>query len=145
MLMRHRGRVVCHVECRAAVDGHYQLNVDTLHIGPTVDRVGKRWADFENWYCIDAHTLLGLRAGWANDRWRAYADIRNLTDEKYVVSHAVRNVASPGDAVLNAGEPLSATSVSKCGSSRGERHGDSSCALRCRLALAFLRWAVGTC
>jgi iron complex outermembrane receptor protein len=77
-------------------------------IGPTVERVGKRWADFENSYRVDSHTLLGLRAGWENERWRAFADIRNLTDEQYVAYHSVRNVASADDAVLYAGEPLSA-------------------------------------
>lgn len=77
-------------------------------VGPTIERVGKRWADFENSYRIDTHTLIGIRAGWSNERWRVFADIRNLTDEDYVVSHSVRNAASVSDAILNPGEPLSA-------------------------------------
>jgi iron complex outermembrane receptor protein len=77
-------------------------------IGPTLERVGKRWADFANSYRVDSHTLFGLRAGWASDRWRAFADIRNFTDQKYVAYHSVRNVASPDNAILYAGEPLSA-------------------------------------
>jgi iron complex outermembrane receptor protein len=77
-------------------------------IGPTIERAGKRWADFENSYRIGAHTLFGLRAGWTGERWRAFADIRNLSDETYVAYHSVRNSASPDDAILYAGEPLSA-------------------------------------
>jgi iron complex outermembrane receptor protein len=77
-------------------------------VGPTVDRVGKRWADFANTYRVEAHTLLGLRAGLTRGKWRAFADVRNVTDEAYVVSHSVRNRAAAGDAILNPGEPLSA-------------------------------------
>jgi len=77
-------------------------------VGPTFERVGRRWADFANTYRVESHTLVGLRAGWSNERWRAYADLRNLTDEAYVASHSVRNAASAGDAILNPGEPLSA-------------------------------------
>jgi iron complex outermembrane receptor protein len=76
-------------------------------IGPTVDRVGKRWADFANTYRIEGHTIWGLRAGWTQGRWRAFADIRNLADETYVVTHSVRNVATANAPILNAGEPLS--------------------------------------
>ncbi len=76
--------------------------------GPTVDRVGQRWADFANTYRIEGHTLWGLRAGWAGDRWRVFGDLRNLADEQYVVTHAVRNVATPDAAILNPGEPRSA-------------------------------------
>jgi iron complex outermembrane receptor protein len=76
--------------------------------GPTVDRVGGRWADFANSYRIEGHTLWGLRAGWSSDRWRVFADLRNLADERYVATHSVRNVAAPEAAILNAGEPRSA-------------------------------------
>lgn len=77
-------------------------------VGPTVERVGRRWADFANSYRIYSYTLFGLRAGWTSNRWRAFADLRNLTDEEYVVSHSVRNIAPAGEAILNPGEPLSA-------------------------------------
>jgi iron complex outermembrane receptor protein len=79
-----------------------------FYIGPTIELVGERWADFANTYRIDPHTLLGLRAGWANDRWRTFAELRNLGNEEYVVSHSVRNVAAAGDRILNPGEPRSA-------------------------------------
>jgi iron complex outermembrane receptor protein len=77
-------------------------------VGPTFDRVGARWADFANTYRIPSHTLVGLRGGWSGGKWQAFAELRNVTDERYVVSHSVRNVAGPGDAILNPGEPRSA-------------------------------------
>ena len=76
--------------------------------GPTVDYVGERRADFANSYRIAGHTLWGWRAGWARDRWRVFADLRNLADEKHVVTHSVRNVAAPDAPILNPGEPRSA-------------------------------------
>ena len=76
--------------------------------GPTIDLVGERWADFANTYRIDSYALTGLRASWDSDRWRVYAELRNLTDEKYVVSHSVRNSAAVDDRILNPGEPRSA-------------------------------------
>ena len=76
-------------------------------VGPTVDRVGVRWADFANSYRIEGHTLWGLRAGWNQARWRVFADVRNLADESYVVTHSVRNVTAASAAVLNPGEPRS--------------------------------------
>jgi iron complex outermembrane receptor protein len=78
-----------------------------FYVGPTFDIVGDRYADFANAYTVDSYGLLGLRAGWSNDRWRVFAELRNLEDEVYVVSHGVRNVAAGDDAILNAGEPLS--------------------------------------
>jgi iron complex outermembrane receptor protein len=78
------------------------------HIGPMLDLVGDRWADFANSYRIGSHALLGLRAGWSNERWRAFAELRNMADRDYVVTHSVRNVASPRDRILNPGEPRSA-------------------------------------
>lgn len=78
-----------------------------FYIGPTFDFVGERYADFANTYRIDSYSLFGLRAGWANDRWRAYAELRNLEDEAYVASHSVRNIAAPGDRILRPGEPRS--------------------------------------
>ncbi|HEU4617515.1 MAG TPA: TonB-dependent receptor, partial [Gammaproteobacteria bacterium] len=78
-----------------------------FEIGPTFDVVGKRYADFANGYEIPAYSLVGLRAGWSNDRLRAFAEIHNLGDEKYVADHSVRSVARANDAILNPGEPLS--------------------------------------
>jgi iron complex outermembrane recepter protein len=79
-----------------------------FHIGPTVDVVGERWADFANTYRIESYTLFGLRAGWTAERWHAYLELRNLTDESYAASHSVRNVARSDDRILNPGEPQSA-------------------------------------
>jgi iron complex outermembrane receptor protein len=79
-----------------------------FYIGPTFELVGDRYADFVNSYTVDSYHLLGLRAGWSDDRWTVYADLRNLSDERYVANHSVRNIATPDDAILNPGEPLSA-------------------------------------
>lgn len=79
-----------------------------FHVGPTFDFIGGRFADFANTYAIDSYSLLGLRAGWSNDKWRVFAEIKNLRDEAYVASHGVRDRAAPDAALLNPGEPLSA-------------------------------------
>ncbi len=83
-------------------------NSNGFYFGPTLEFVGDRYADFVNDYSIDSYSLLGLRAGWSDDRWGVYADIVNLLDETYVASHSVRNVAAADDAILNPGAPLSA-------------------------------------
>ena len=83
-------------------------NGNGFYIGPTFEFVGDRYADFVNSYKVDSYELLGLRAGWSNDRWTVYADIRNVLDEEYVANHSVRNIAVPIDAILNPGEPASA-------------------------------------
>jgi iron complex outermembrane receptor protein len=80
-----------------------------LFVGPTFDRVAGRWADFATTYRVDGYTLFGLRGGFARGKWRAYVDVRNLTDEDYVAFHTVRNVAAPDAATLFPGEPLSAS------------------------------------
>jgi iron complex outermembrane receptor protein len=79
-----------------------------FHVGPTIEVVGERWADFANTYRIDSYSVVGLRAGWTGDRWSAFAELRNLEDEDYVASHSARNLALPGDRILNPGEPRSA-------------------------------------
>lgn len=79
-----------------------------FYIGPTFELVGDRYADFVNNYEVDSYALLGLRAGWSDDRWTVYADLRNVLDEAYVANHSVRNVAAPDAAILNPGEPASA-------------------------------------
>ena len=79
-----------------------------VFVGPTVDYVGERFADFANSYRIESHTLWGLRAGWTQGRWTAFAHIRNLADEHYVATHSVRNRAAANAPILNSGEPLSA-------------------------------------
>jgi iron complex outermembrane receptor protein len=75
--------------------------------GPTFDVVGKRFADFTNTYRVDSYSLLGLRAGWSNERWHAFGELRNLADEEYVATHGVRDTAGANAAILNPGEPAS--------------------------------------
>jgi iron complex outermembrane recepter protein len=79
-----------------------------FYVGPTFDFVGHRFADFASTYRIDSYSLLGLRAGWSNDRFRAYAELRNLLDEDYIASHGVRNLATPNAQILNPGDSTSA-------------------------------------
>jgi iron complex outermembrane receptor protein len=78
-----------------------------LFAGPSFEFVGDRYADFVNSYKISSYLLLGFRAGWSNDTWTVFSELRNLTDEAYVANHSVRNNASVGDAILNPGEPRS--------------------------------------
>jgi iron complex outermembrane receptor protein len=75
-----------------------------FHVGPTLDVVGDRFADFANTYVVDSYVLYGLRVGWGNAKWRLFADLRNLGDEDYIASHGVRDVAGGNDAILNPGE-----------------------------------------
>jgi iron complex outermembrane receptor protein len=82
-------------------------NMSGFHIGPTLELVGERFADFANTYQLDDHALLGLRAGWASSKWSVFVDARNLTDEGYIASHGVRSIATADDAILNPGEPRS--------------------------------------
>jgi iron complex outermembrane receptor protein len=77
-------------------------------VGPTFDVVDGRFADFTNTYRIDSYTLLGLRAGWSDARWRVFGELRNLADEVYVATHSVLDAAAPNAAILNPGEPRSA-------------------------------------
>lgn len=79
-----------------------------VYVGPTFDLVDDRFADFMNTYRVPSYTLVGLRAGWANERWRAFADLRNLRDDAFIATHAVRNVAAADAPILNPGEPRSA-------------------------------------
>jgi iron complex outermembrane receptor protein len=79
-----------------------------FYIGPGFDVIGERYADFVNSYKVDSYTLLGLRAGWSGDRWRAFIDVQNLQDEDYIASHGVRDRAGSDAEILNPGAPLSA-------------------------------------
>ncbi len=79
-----------------------------FYIGPTMDYVGERYADFANSYKIDDYTLFGLKSGWSNQNFKVFAEVRNLFERDYIASHGVRAVASESDAILNPGAPLSA-------------------------------------
>ncbi len=78
-----------------------------FYAGPTFDLVDDRFADFTNSYRVDSYSLLGARAGFAHDRWRAYAELRNLLDEDYIATHSVRNSASLSAQILNPGDSTS--------------------------------------
>lgn len=83
-------------------------HMNGFYIGPTVDYVGERYADFANSYKIDDYTLFGLKSGWSNQNFKIFAEVRNLFERDYIASHSVRAVASEADAILNPGAPLSA-------------------------------------
>jgi iron complex outermembrane receptor protein len=76
-------------------------------VGPTFDVVDDRFADFMNTYHVDSYTLLGLRAGWTQERWNVFADLVNATDESYVAVVGVHDSAAPDAEVLNPGSPRS--------------------------------------
>lgn len=75
--------------------------------GPTLDVVGRRYADFANGYRIDAYTLWGLRTGLAGKGWELFGELRNLADKAYVAYTRVVDVAAPDAALLYPGEPRS--------------------------------------
>lgn len=79
-----------------------------FYAGPTVDLVGKRYADFANSYTIDNYALMGLKAGWENASLRVFAELRNLTDREYIATHGVRSTAAADADILYPGEPRSA-------------------------------------
>jgi iron complex outermembrane receptor protein len=78
-----------------------------LFVGPTFDIVDSRYVDFTNTYRVDGYSLVGLRAGWSHERWRVFADLVNASDERYVATVGVRDVADADAAVLNPGQPRS--------------------------------------
>jgi iron complex outermembrane receptor protein len=75
--------------------------------GPTIDVVGRRYADFTNSYAIDSYALLGLRGGWERDNLTTFVEVRNVLDEDYIASSSIRADANPDDEILNPGEPVS--------------------------------------
>lgn len=75
--------------------------------GPTFDLIGARHADFSNTYRIDAYRLLGLRAGFEQEGWEVFGEVRNLLDKAYVGAMSVRDRANVGDALLQPGAPRS--------------------------------------
>ena len=82
-------------------------NANGLFAGPTVDVVGKRYADFANGYEIASYTLWGLRAGYAAKSWEVYGEVRNLGDKDFIARHSVTAVSAPNAAILSPGEPRS--------------------------------------
>ena len=77
-------------------------------IGPTFDVIDSRYADFMNTYVVASYTLIGLRAGWSNDKWHVFGEIKNAGDQSYVATHSVLDAAAPDARILSPGEPRSA-------------------------------------
>jgi iron complex outermembrane receptor protein len=78
-----------------------------FYVGPTFDVIGERFADFANTYRVDSYALIGLRAGWARARWRVFGELVNATDDSYVATVGVRDVADGDAEILNPGAPRS--------------------------------------
>lgn len=80
-----------------------------FYAGPTFDVVGERYADFSNTYKIDNYTLLGLRAGYVNekDKWKVFAEAKNINDKDYIATHSVVDKADPTAEILRPGLPTS--------------------------------------
>ena len=78
------------------------------YVGPTFDFVGRRFADFANGYRVGAYELLGLRAGYAGERWEAFVELRNLLDQDYIATVGVQNQAGADAEILYPGAPRSA-------------------------------------
>ena len=93
---------------RYAVRGEVLYRHGGVYVGPTLDLVGNRFADFANTYEVDSHTLVGLRGGYTAERWELFAELRNLTDEEYIATVNVLNQASANARVLYPGAPRSA-------------------------------------
>jgi iron complex outermembrane receptor protein len=93
---------------RYAVRGEVLYRHGGVYVGPTLDLVGKRFADFANTYEVDSHTLIGLRGGYTAERWELFAELRNLTGQEYIATVNVLNEASANARVLYPGAPRSA-------------------------------------
>jgi iron complex outermembrane receptor protein len=93
---------------RYAARGEILYRQGGVYFGPTLDLVGKRFADFANTYVVDSYVLFGLRAGYSSDRWEMFAELRNLADEDYIATVNVLNQAAPDARVLYPGAPRSA-------------------------------------
>ncbi len=83
-------------------------HVSGFFMGPTIDIVDERYADFSNTYEVDGYELLGLRIGYTRERWELWGEFRNLTDEDYVSQFSVKDTAAPDAAILIPGEPRAA-------------------------------------
>ena len=77
------------------------------YLGPVIDWVGRRWADFSNTYPVDEYQLLGLRGGYEAQEWRVFVEVQNLLEEDYVATFSVRDRAAVNAEILNPGSPLS--------------------------------------
>lgn len=77
------------------------------YLGPTLDAVGARYADFANSYRVGSYTLFGLRGGWRHGRWDLFAEADNLANRRYAASLDVFDRVTAADGVLNPGAPRS--------------------------------------
>ena len=65
-----------------------------FYAGPTFDFVGRAIRRLRQHLPVKSYGLLGLRGGYAAERWEAFAELRNLLDEDYIATVNVRNQAA---------------------------------------------------
>lgn len=65
-------------------------------------------ADHANTVYQPGYALLGLKADYQIGKWRAYVQIDNATDRRYISSYAIRNRSGVGDSVFLPGNGRSA-------------------------------------
>lgn len=73
-----------------------------VFFGPNVEWVPEAYfVDSANTLDTEAYALLGAKAGFDNGgQWSAYIEGRNLTDEVYIASTSITNVANPATSTL---------------------------------------------
>jgi len=74
-----------------------------FYAGPTMDVVGKRYADFTNSYEVSSYTIFGLRTGWQDDKLSVFVEAQNIFDKDYISTHSVRTNATDSADILNPG------------------------------------------
>ncbi len=82
-------------------------HADGFYIGPTLDVVGPRFADYANTYRVAGYGLVGLRVGLHRQGWDLFVEASNLGNKAHVGSLTVLEQAAPDARVLNAGSPRS--------------------------------------
>ncbi|ART79664.1 TonB-dependent receptor family protein [Oceanisphaera avium] len=73
-------------------------------IGPNVEWVPEAfYVDNANSLQSKPYTLLGAKAGWKHGQYSWFVEARNLTDQKYIASASITDVAAPNAAVFEPG------------------------------------------
>lgn len=73
-------------------------------IGPNIEWVPEAfYVDNANSLQSKPYTLLGAKAGWEQGNYSWFVEARNLTDQKYIASASITDVATPNAAVFEPG------------------------------------------
>lgn len=72
-----------------------------IYFGPNVEWVPTAYAvDSASTLFTDPYALLGFKVGYRNERFTAFIEAKNLTDEIYAASTSVVNVAGPANSAV---------------------------------------------